>query len=77
MPPLQLVVGNGDVVASLEALTVRAKAGEVIAVGIAFVTDAETVGHEQAWNDAVPRPWAQMVAATAAMQHDMLSGDGI
>jgi hypothetical protein len=71
---MKLINGNGDVVATIEDVLKRAKAGEI--TGVVFATLAgNMLGGGWAIHDDEPHGWARLLAATTDLQHTLLTSD--
>jgi hypothetical protein len=60
---------NEDVIARLERVLERARAGEIVAVGIAIVANNGAIG--RTWSRCDPA--GPLIGACALLQHDLIS----
>lgn len=78
MPPkLTLFTGSGDIIKALEEAAELARQGKLEGVAICGIgKDADGAlgyGCDFAWNDSMPQPWANMIAAIATADHHLRS----
>lgn len=75
MPPtLKVFSGNRDVVQALEEAAELARTGQLHGVaicGIGGTFDALGYGWHFAWNDELPTPWANILAAVVTADHEL------
>jgi hypothetical protein len=72
-PELRKIEGAGDVVTLLEELAERARKGELDGIVIATIEADGLLNCTYAFKDDMSAPWSMLVAATASMQHELLT----
>lgn len=73
-PRLDLFSGNRDLIETLEEALALARSGELLGVmvcGVAATADGLGYGWNYAWNDDLPQPWANMLAASISASDDL------
>lgn len=64
--------GNRDVIECLERALAEARNGDLVGVVVVGITASSTQGHDWAYRDDAPFPFARLISGLADAQHVLL-----